>query len=201
MDSATRNEAIRRLRIYGEPLEHIGELFGISRQRVDQILQQEKHEAREKTKAMIAREQIERPDRCERCHRDRDLEAHHHDYADPTDVEFLCEECHTGIHGNGWRDGPGRTIGGVKGATPNTIGYRVRQRRVELRMTQADLADALDTQAPQISHYEVGNYEPQMRTVRKLARALCCSTDWLLFGSFDHLEKDPYQREKTAQAS
>lgn len=39
-----------------------------------------------------------RPDECERCGAKVRVDAHHHDYSKPLDVEWLCRRCHTAHH-------------------------------------------------------------------------------------------------------
>jgi hypothetical protein len=41
---------------------------------------------------------IARPDTCERCGTQGNVEGHHHDYSKPLDVEWLCRTCHAEIH-------------------------------------------------------------------------------------------------------
>jgi len=42
--------------------------------------------------------ELERPDRCERCGYECEVEAHHEDYGDPLKVIFLCPRCHKAAH-------------------------------------------------------------------------------------------------------
>lgn len=37
---------------------------------------------------------IRKPKKCQRCNRKVRLEAHHHDYSKPLEVEWVCVECH-----------------------------------------------------------------------------------------------------------
>lgn len=197
MDREKRDEIIRRLRIHGETLSEIGELFGISRQRVDQILDRKKENARSATLTAIAAGRLDRPDTCEGCGRAVDVEAHHHDYDRPLDVTFLCVPCHRGEHAGQERD-IGPYVGYMGKVDPDTIGGRVRARRIELRMTQEDLADVMDTHAPAISYYETGTNDPRAESLKKLAEALCCSTDWLLFGHEDPEARDVVNPDEAA---
>lgn len=54
--------------------------------------------ARSKTRRAIDRGELNRPDRCERCGEAGPVQAHHDDYANPLDVEFLCASCHGREH-------------------------------------------------------------------------------------------------------
>ena len=42
----------------------------------------------------VRRGKILRPNHCERCSKPCKPDAHHHDYAKPLDVEWLCRQCH-----------------------------------------------------------------------------------------------------------
>ena len=41
---------------------------------------------------------IKRPENCEECNCDKELEAHHEDYDKPLDVKWLCIKCHNKRH-------------------------------------------------------------------------------------------------------
>ena len=41
---------------------------------------------------------IVKPLRCERCGEVKLLDAHHHDYSKPYDIEWLCRGCHHAVH-------------------------------------------------------------------------------------------------------
>jgi hypothetical protein len=63
---------------------------------------------RERARAMvrdaIRRGRIGKPKECEGCKRERPLHGHHHDYAQPLAVTFLCVDCHAEAHRKlGWR--------------------------------------------------------------------------------------------------
>lgn len=64
-----------------------------------------------------------------------------------------------------------------------TTGERIRQRRKELRMTQAELAKAIGVTYQLISHYE-NNVVDTIPTakVKELAVALHCPPLWLMEG-------------------
>lgn len=52
------------------------------------------------------------------------------------------------------------------------LGKRIKLARVELDMTQADLAKASETQQKAISRYETGAAIPSLETFLKIAKAL-----------------------------
>lgn len=58
--------------------------------------------------------------------------------------------------------------------------YRIRERREELGLSQADLAEAIGTNQRQISAYETGKNDPTGRVWEKLADTLDTSVDYLL---------------------
>lgn len=41
---------------------------------------------------------IIKPDNCQDCGAAGRIEGHHHDYAKPLEVEWLCPQCHTNRH-------------------------------------------------------------------------------------------------------
>lgn len=62
----------------------------------------------------------------------------------------------------------------------NIIGERVRARRMARGMTQLQLGEAAGLEESAISHVETGRREPRARALTRLARALACSSDYLL---------------------
>lgn len=98
----TRNKPrelkIIRLMKEGEVLEDIGDAIGISRQRVDQILNPHKNRARSRVLAGLRRGIINRPSTCESCGVRCKPEAHHNDYSKPLEVAWLCTKCHRRLH-------------------------------------------------------------------------------------------------------
>jgi transcriptional regulator with XRE-family HTH domain len=64
----------------------------------------------------------------------------------------------------------------------STLGARLRHAREQLRLTQKQLADLVTTDATHVSRLEGDHCEPSVAMLRKLARHLRVSTDWLLFG-------------------
>lgn len=58
----------------------------------------EKIKARQILNNAVNYGKIERPDTCGRCEEQGDIQAHHHDYSKPLDVEWLCRGCHVEEH-------------------------------------------------------------------------------------------------------
>ena len=61
-----------------------------------------------------------------------------------------------------------------------TFGERVRQRRIALGWTQAELAARLDMHQPDLCDLEKGRHAPTLETVEKLAAALDVTPDTLV---------------------
>ena len=68
---------------------------------------------------------------------------------------------------------------------PGSFGARIRHRREQLGMTQQELADAMQMRQTAISRLEHnGVPNPGADVLKRLARALRCSVDWLI-GLYD----------------
>lgn len=59
---------------------------------------------------------------------------------------------------------------------------RIKDRRNELGIKQAELAKAINVSQPTLSEYENGKYEPDSATLRKLAQELETTVDYLVGG-------------------
>ena len=71
-----------------------------SRQRVEQLLQPEKHHARTVLNYAVRVGRITRPLSCQDCGgQNRRLHAHHANYSRPLTVDWLCVACHSRAHG------------------------------------------------------------------------------------------------------
>lgn len=61
----------------------------------------EKIKARNAANRAVYQGALKKPDRCETCKRktpSRRLHAHHHDYSEPLEVQWLCADCHWNEH-------------------------------------------------------------------------------------------------------
>lgn len=74
-------------------------LWGVSRQRADQILNRPARHARQAVQRALKSGRVVKPKACERCQKGRrPLQAHHSDYARRLDVQWLCRKCHGIVH-------------------------------------------------------------------------------------------------------
>ena len=60
------------------------------------------------------------------------------------------------------------------------IGQRIKRERLNLSLTQRDLAQRVDVGAPHISKIEAGRESPSDELLREIAEALGCDFDELL---------------------
>lgn len=60
------------------------------------------------------------------------------------------------------------------------IGQRIKMRREFKKLTQAELAKRCETSLQVVSQWETGHRTPGADGLRKLAKALRCSSDYLL---------------------
>ena len=94
-DGVTRATAMQRAIDAGESLTSIGKRYGISRQRVWQIVNPEKAHAQNsvsRTKRLV------RANRCQSCQRRARCQSHHPDYRHRYRVIWLCPKCHAREH-------------------------------------------------------------------------------------------------------
>lgn len=56
----------------------------------------------------------------------------------------------------------------------------IREYRKKQKMTQRELAEAIEVAQPTITQYEIGTRKPDIVTLKKLAAVLHCTTDQLL---------------------
>ena len=57
-----------------------------------------KHNARKKVLRALQKGTLIKPSECEVCGLELPLQAHHHDYSKPLDVQWVCIQCHENIH-------------------------------------------------------------------------------------------------------
>lgn len=81
-----------------ESLSEQARRLGVSRQRLHQLRNPEKHRARALLYYRVKRGRIVPPKECERCGEKKPLHAHHDDYSKPFDVVWVCAKCHSIIH-------------------------------------------------------------------------------------------------------
>lgn len=77
----------------------VAEFWGISRERVWQLLRYDRYLARKAAQTAMRNGTLVRPERCQRCRRDADrIEAHHPNHRDRFAVRWLCPSCHKREH-------------------------------------------------------------------------------------------------------
>jgi transcriptional regulator with XRE-family HTH domain len=59
------------------------------------------------------------------------------------------------------------------------VGHRIRKRREELKLKQAELARLIDVSPSQINRYEKGGRTPEGARLKALARVLKVKPSWL----------------------
>lgn len=62
---------------------------------------------------------------------------------------------------------------------------RIRMRRLQLDMTQAQLAKVIGVSRVSVTKWETGVTQPDGENLHVLARVLSCSPEWLLYGKGD----------------
>ena len=72
------------------------------------------------------------------------------------------------------------------------IGKRIREKRIALRLSQADLAELADTSPQYISHIETGKKKVSLGVLYNIASALSTSMDYLITGNTENVSNDPY---------
>lgn len=80
----------------------LAKLWGVSRQRADQILYADKRRARKAVWEAVRSGRLVKPAACESCAAQVEaIEAHHPDYTRRLDVRWLCRPCHSALHPHG----------------------------------------------------------------------------------------------------
>ena len=99
IEASIKRSIVIAARARGFSLSEIGRFLGVSRQRVEQLLNDKAHRARRCLKEALERGLVTRASHCERCgHERKALEAHHEDYDEPYLVLWLCIPCHNEVH-------------------------------------------------------------------------------------------------------
>ena len=84
-----------------------------------------------------------------------------------------------------------------------TFALKVKEAREGLNLTQQSLADLIGVSKRAVASYETGGVIPRGNTVRKLAKALLVSSDYLMNENIDDpkygIEKSPYVEEVGAR--
>ncbi len=71
------------------------------------------------------------------------------------------------------------------------IADRIRKVRLERGMTQQELADAIGLKSrSSINKIEMNTYEPGLEQIKRIARALNCDPDYLVFGQEDDVDEE-----------
>ena len=60
-----------------------------------------------------------------------------------------------------------------------TFANRLRQRRMDLHFTQAEMATMLGIERSSYTYYEMGKTQPNLKTLKKLKKILDVSLDYL----------------------
>ena len=63
---------------------------------------------------------------------------------------------------------------------PKKVGKRIKIARIEIDMTQAQLAEAVDSNQKSISRYETGESFPPLDILKKMTKVLGKSFDYFL---------------------
>jgi len=85
---------MRNLRASGCTLVEIGKQVGLTKQRVDHLLNPQKFIARSTINYALRSGRITRPKFCQNCSDPCAPQAHHDDYSKPLAVRWLCGSCH-----------------------------------------------------------------------------------------------------------
>ena len=74
----------------------------------------------------------------------------------------------------------------------NDIGERIKQRRLELGLSQTELAQRLNVKSKaSVSKVEIDGSSLNMNTIRRYAKALCTTPSWLMGLSDSHEPSSP----------
>ena len=93
-----KQHTVHMLLAQGYNQSGVARLLGISRQRVNSIVNAEKNYARDLLNKAIKRGRVKRSAICESCSTEVLTQGHHDDYSKPYTVIWLCQKCHTARH-------------------------------------------------------------------------------------------------------
>ncbi len=158
-------------------------------------------------KAALKSGDLVRPDKCEECDKACVPDGHHSDYSKPTEVAWLCRDCHQAKHkhrlgkfgaskGHRRASRPlaakpqqpvranmsqiARRLNAADSHSPESVGRRLASVRVLRGMTQAEVSKASGVTEATISRAESGTYSAD--TLVKLNAVLRSSLDYILYG-------------------
>lgn len=57
---------------------------------------------------------------------------------------------------------------------------RLKELRLKLKLTQAQMAEQLNMHQQQYSRYESGKFEPPLKHIKNICKTFNVTTDWLL---------------------
>lgn len=80
-----------------ESLAAAARSLGITRQRLDHVLNPDRYLARRAVYRAVRSGRLARPSVCDRCGAGGRVEAHHADHARRLDVRWLCHGCHVAV--------------------------------------------------------------------------------------------------------
>lgn len=80
----------------------------------------------------------------------------------------------------------------------NSIGDRIRSKRIANKMSMQELGNILGKSKGNISEYEKGKYEPSAQTIIALSRVFKVSADWILIGKeYEHNSDEVLSEQET----
>jgi len=82
-------------------------------------------------------------------------------------------------------------------ATYKEIGQRLRKRRLDLKLTQAEVAEKIEKSSGYYSHLENGTREMGVQTLMRISAFFCLSIDYILTGT--HADESKGGNPKIAQ--
>lgn len=71
-----------------------------------------------------------------------------------------------------------------------TIGLKIRERRISVKMTQEFLAEKVGVNPSHICNIENGNANPSLTTIVNIANALECSVDLFIYNEYNFSQSD-----------